>query len=54
MMKDITSQRYTDGKPRPRRFHQARWDEPIIFELSCPGQRGILIPGVEDEIRDNH
>lgn len=27
-----------------RDFHQAKWDEPIIFELSSPGQRGILIP----------
>ena len=25
-------------KPVPRRFHQARWDEPIIFELSTPGR----------------
>ena len=36
---------------RPRRFHQARWDEPIVFELSRPGQRGILVPGVEDEVK---
>jgi glycine dehydrogenase subunit 2 len=35
--------------PRPplRRFHQARWDEPVIFELTQPGQRGILVPPVE-------
>lgn len=33
-------------KPKPplRRFHQARWDEPIIFELSQPGRRGIAVP----------
>ena len=37
-------------KPSPRRFHQARWDEPIIFELSQPGQRGVLLPPVEAEI----
>ncbi len=24
-----------------RDFHQAKWDEPIIFDLSTPGQRGI-------------
>jgi len=48
---DITSQRYAGGKPKLRRFHQARWDEPIIFELSQPGQRGILVPRVEPEIR---
>ena len=39
-------------KPVPRRFHQARWDEPIIFELSTPGARGILPPPVEADIRD--
>jgi len=50
MSQDITQHRYTDGKPNLRRFHQARWDEPIIFELSCKGQRGILVPEVEDEI----
>ncbi len=52
MARDITRQRYTDGKPNLRRFHQARWDEPLIFELSRQGQRGILVPQVEEEIRD--
>ena len=52
MSHDITSHRFTDGKPNLRRFHQARWDEPIIFELSRPGQRGILVPEVEGAIRD--
>jgi len=33
-----------------RRFHQARWDEPIIFQLSRPGERGLLVPQVEEEI----
>jgi glycine dehydrogenase subunit 2 len=31
-------------KPPVRRFHQARWDEPIIFELSRPGRRGVAVP----------
>jgi glycine dehydrogenase subunit 2 len=52
MSQDITKQRYTDGKPNLRRFHQAKWDEPIIFELSRAGQRGILVPEVEEEIRN--
>ncbi len=52
MSGDITRHRYTDGKPNLRRFHQARWDEPIIFELSSEGQRGILVPEVEEEIRE--
>jgi len=52
-MEDITKKRHVDGKPKPKRFHQARWDEPIIFELSSGGERGILIPEVEDELRDS-
>ena len=39
-------------KPIPRRFHQARWDEPIIFELSQPGGRGILVPEVDTTIEE--
>ena len=38
-------------KPSLRRFHQARWDEPVIFELSQPGQRGVLVPEVESGIQ---
>jgi glycine dehydrogenase subunit 2 len=30
-----------------RNFHQAKWDEEVIFELTNPGERGILVPGVE-------
>ena len=45
-MSDIRTER-----PRLRRFHQARWDEPIIFELSRKGQRGVLPPPVEPGIR---
>lgn len=33
-----------------RPFHQMRWNEPIIYELSVPGQRGILVPEAEGEI----
>jgi glycine dehydrogenase subunit 2 len=50
--RDISKHRFTDGKLNLRRFHQARWDEPVIFELSCEGQRGILVPEVEQGIRD--
>jgi len=52
MSQDAITHKHTDGSPSLRRFHQARWDEPIIFELSCPGQRGILVPEVEDGLRD--
>ena len=51
MLRDISAERTVDGTPRLRRFHQARWDEPVLFELSQPGQRGILVPEVEPEVR---
>jgi glycine dehydrogenase subunit 2 len=35
-----------------RKFHQAKWDEPIIFELGEKGERGILMPLAEKEIED--
>jgi glycine dehydrogenase subunit 2 len=38
------------NKSKLRRFHQAKWDEEIIFELSSPGERGILVPDVEEDI----
>jgi hypothetical protein len=31
-------------------FHQAKWNEPIIFDLSTEGQRGILLPEMDKEI----
>jgi len=41
---------------KPRAFHQAKWDEEVIFELSTTGERGILVPpvekGIEDEVGD--
>jgi glycine dehydrogenase subunit 2 len=39
-------------KSKLRNFHQAKWDEQIIFELTTKGERGLLIPGVEEEIAD--
>ena len=33
-----------------KEFHQARWNEPIVMELSVPGERGVLLPKVEEEI----
>ncbi len=39
-------------KPMPRRFHQARWDEPVIFELSRPGARGVHPPSLDPGIRE--
>ncbi|MBE1553011.1 aminomethyl-transferring glycine dehydrogenase subunit GcvPB [Sporosarcina limicola] len=36
-----------------RNYHQAKWDEPIIFELHQSGERGITLPQVEQEIVDH-
>ena len=33
-----------------RDFHSARWDEPLLTDLSQPGRRGIIPPGAEAEI----
>ncbi len=35
-----------------RNFHEAKWDEPLIFEMSVPGERGVLIPQPCHEIDD--
>ena len=32
-----------------RDYHQARWHEPILYELGSRGERGILIPAFETE-----
>ena len=39
-------------KPAIRRFHQASWDEPVIFELSTPGERGVFVTPIEPGVRD--
>nr|MDO8134659.1 aminomethyl-transferring glycine dehydrogenase subunit GcvPB [Candidatus Njordarchaeum guaymaensis] len=41
-----------DREPMPRNFHQAKWDEPVIFELTRKGERGILVSEVEKEIEE--
>jgi glycine dehydrogenase subunit 2 len=47
---DIRRHRMGETGPLPRRFHQARWDEPVIFELSTPGARGVLVPQVGRDV----
>ncbi len=37
---------------RLRQFHQAKWDEEVIFELGVPGERGILVRPVEKDVED--
>lgn len=34
-----------------RNFHEAQWDEPVIFEQSVPGCRAILIPEVDEKTK---
>jgi len=36
-----------------RPFHQASWNEPIVHELSTPGERGIIPPELEPSLVDN-
>ncbi len=31
-------------------FHEAKWDEPIIYELSTPGERGVSVPKAAEDI----
>lgn len=35
-----------------RNFHQAKWDEPVIFELHKEGERGIIPPKASIEIEN--
>jgi glycine dehydrogenase subunit 2 len=34
-----------------RNFHEAKWDEEVIFQLSTKGERGLLVPEVEPEVQ---
>lgn len=38
------------GITKIRNYQQAHWDEPMIFEMSTPGRRGILPPEPDAEI----
>lgn len=39
-------------QPTLENYHQARWCEPLLFEISEPGQRGVVPPPLEDAIRE--
>lgn len=41
-----------DRNYKVRNFHQAKWDEPIIFELSQTGERGVIPPSPNEEVRE--
>ena len=34
-----------------RDYRAPRWNAPLIMEQSVPGERGVLVPLVEDEVR---
>ena len=34
-----------------RDYHAPRWNEPLIMEQSVPGERGVLVPLAEEEVR---
>lgn len=36
---------------RARRYHAAKWDEPIVLDLGTPGERGYFPPSVEDDLK---
>ncbi len=36
-----------------KKFHEATWDEPLLFEQSVPGSRGILFEDVSDKTKDS-
>ena len=40
-----------DEKTLLRKFHEAKWDEQIIFEMSVPGERGILVREPEAAVK---
>ena len=35
---------------KTRDFHQAKWNEPIIFELHQPGEKGVELPPVNNDV----
>jgi glycine dehydrogenase subunit 2 len=39
------------GEVRLRKYHAPVWSEPIIMEMGRKGERGILIPQAEEEIK---
>lgn len=42
----------SEDKLKVRNFHQAKWDEEIIFDLHTEGERGVIVPEVESGIAD--
>jgi glycine dehydrogenase subunit 2 len=49
---DILPEKTKYDQTTVRPYHQAQWNERLIFELNEPGQRGVLVPEAEVEIRE--
>jgi glycine dehydrogenase subunit 2 len=44
------SPRDADGNVKLRDYRSAHWDEPIVMEMSVPGERGVYVPLAEPEV----
>ncbi len=43
----------SEKEPKLRDFHAAKWDEPVIMEMSRPGERGIVVSGGDSTIKQS-
>jgi len=41
----------TETTSKAGRYHEARWCEPFIMEKGTPGERGVLVPLAEPEVK---
>lgn len=44
---------FTVDKPLLRNYHAVQWDEPLIFQLSAEGHRGIAVPSAGTSVLEN-
>ena len=42
-----------NGDKLVRNFHEAQWDEPIIYEMSVPGSRSMNVPKVPETVKED-
>ena len=38
------------NQPQLKKYHAHKWDEPLLMELSTPGERGVLVSKAENKI----
>ncbi len=39
------------SQPKLRKYHAPVWSEPLIMEMGRPGERGILVPEAEENVK---